>query len=97
MNTSAIIHQVVGIIRQELPETHWQIFLFGSQADGTSHVTSDIDIGILGPVAIPLEKMAAIREATNCIRTLRSIDIVDLRSVSQRFQKQALKQAKVLN
>lgn len=97
MNTRAIIHRAVSIIHHELPGAHWQVFLFGSQANATAHATSDIDIGILGLTTVSLEKMAAIREAMDRIPTLRSIDVVDLRSVSQRFQKQALERAKVLN
>jgi len=59
--------------------------------------TSDIDIGILGKNAAPRSDMAQILEKIEDVPTLRSIDIVDLKTKSEDFRKNILKDAKTLN
>ncbi len=95
MTTDAIIREVAKIIRARLGG-EYRIVLFGSQARGDARDTSDIDIGILGEHEVPWDTYLAIRRDVESVRTLRHIDVVDLRSVRDAFREQALQEGKEL-
>jgi predicted nucleotidyltransferase len=96
MELTETIQHVVRAIRKFLPDEHWKILLFGSWAKGTSQTSSDLDIGIMGPEAVPWYTMVKILEEIETIPTLRSIDIVDLRSTDERFRSVVLPTAKAV-
>ena len=96
MDKKAVIEEVVKIVRNYLSE-EYKIFLFGSWAKGNAQETSDIDIGILGPMKVSQEVVMRIKGAAEAIPTLRSIDIVDLAGKSDEYKGRILGYAEVLN
>jgi predicted nucleotidyltransferase len=76
-------------------ESH-EIFIFGSEARGTSTRRSDIDVGILGPQPVPLAAIRRIRDELEKILTLRLFDVVDLSSADVSFRQTALRDARKL-
>ncbi len=94
MDKKIIIREIIKIIRRHLPSEDFKIFLFGSQARGDSHPTSDIDIGILGKQKAPWDIMLRITGEAEAIPTLRKIDIVDLKKADASFRKEVLSYAK---
>ena len=92
MHPQAIIKQVVNIIQSHLPREYAPV-LFGSHARGDALETSDIDIGIIGKRIAPWEEMVEIKQEIENIQTLRSVEVVDLNSVSEKFKKKALSEA----
>lgn len=96
MEREKIIKETVRIIRRYLPRGY-KIILFGSWTKGTAHEGSDLDIGILGRGAVPEEVMRRITHEVEGIPTLRTIEVVDLRSKSEPFRRNALKSARPLS
>ncbi len=96
MEKDKIIKEVVRIVREDISDDY-KIFLFGSWAKGNALETSDIDIGILGKEKVAWSSMAKILEKVENIRTLRSIDVVDLNSVDKSFRDSVVKYAKILS
>ena len=96
MEIQQIISEVVGIIRKYLP-SEYRVILFGSWAKGDASETSDVDIGVLGPNRVEWSIMSKITDDIEDIRTLRSIDIVDLRVKGERFRENVMASAKVLD
>ena len=96
MERKEIIKETVRIIRRHLPR-NYKIILFGSWAKGTAYETSDIDVGILGKGTVPEEVMRRIAQEAEGIPTLRTVEVVDLRSKSEPFRRSALKSAKSLS
>lgn len=74
------------MVRRYLPDPAYQVFLFGSRAEGTHHPRSDIDIGIDGPAPVPMETLAALQEEFEEAPTLYTIEVVDFRRVSPDFR-----------
>jgi predicted nucleotidyltransferase len=74
------------VIRRYLPDPAYRIFLFGSRAAGSARKSSDIDIGIEGPAAVPSPALAAIQDELEEAPTLYTIDIVDFTRVPQKFR-----------
>lgn len=64
----------------------YRVFFFGSRVKGSSSPTSDIDIGIEGPVPVPRSIMAKIREDIDGLPTLYTIDFVDFSRTSRGFR-----------
>lgn len=95
MSTDKIIGRVVRIIKKHLSGDR-RIFLFGSMAKGNALDTSDVDIGILGRKKIPVSAMVKIKEEVEKIKTLRKVDVVDLKSMSRIFRDAAIMSGKVL-
>ena len=96
MEKDEIVKKTAGIVREYVPN-NCKIYIFGSWAKGDALETSDIDIGILGEKKVAWSSMAKILEKVEDIRTLRSIDVVDLNSVDKSFKNNVMKYAKILN
>lgn len=73
-----------------------RLLLFGSWAQGKALPQSDLDIAVQCKRALPFSKMVELRAELEKIPTLRSIDLVDLNAVDDRFKNNILKDAKVL-
>ncbi len=71
--------------------------MFGSRVKGDSWETSDIDVGIEGPKALPSRVRFALEEEIEHLPTLYTIDLVDFKEVSPKFKKEALKWTEYLN
>ncbi len=93
MEPQKIIQTVVNIIHNYLTPEYKPV-LFGSFARGDALNTSDIDIGIIGKEKVRWDIMVKIKQEIENIPTLRSIDIVDLNTVSDKFKNKALAEAK---
>lgn len=91
-----LLREVVRIVRQCVPEESYRILLFGSWVTLESLPTSDIDVGILGPGPVDGLAIARIHEHIDRLPTLRKIEIVDLRSVEDRFRVKAERNAEQL-
>lgn len=92
MEPQKIIQSTVNIIHNYLTQEYKPI-LFGSFARGDGLKNSDIDIGIIGKEKVPWNIMVKIKQKIEDIPTLRSIDIVDLNTVSDKFKNKALAEA----
>lgn len=84
------------IISNFIDLNRYQLFVFGSRAKGTARKFSDYDVGIAGKKEVPFKKLALIKEALEDSDLPYIIDVVDLVSASQEFQKIALTGAKKL-
>jgi len=73
-----------------------KIVLFGSRAAGRAHDRSDFDIGIEGNAPLDIRSFMELKDRLESIRTLYSIDLVDLRKCPSRFRAEALKETKTL-
>ncbi len=96
MEKDKIIKETVQIVKENISDDY-KVVLFGSWAKGNALETSDIDIGILGKEKVAWSSMAKILEKVENIRTLRSIDVVDLNSVDKSFRDSVVKYAKILS
>jgi len=68
-----------------------EVIWFGSWPKGTAHSHADIDIAISGPTVFLPERLAELRAGIEDMATLHEIDIVDLHTVSERFQQEILR------
>jgi len=68
-----------------------RVFFFGSRVEGKGDERSDIDIGIEGPKALPLETIAQIKEGLSGLPTLYSFDVVDFTQADDDFKEVAKK------
>ena len=92
MTDSEIIQKVAKIVRREVKQ-EFRLFLFGSRAEKTNDVRSDVDIGILAGNPISAKQLFTIREKIDEIPTLLKIDFLDFAAVDDEFQNVALKTA----
>ena len=79
--------QILAIIFQFLDPDTTNVFLFGSQAEQTSTIYSDIDIGVITQKQIADSIFMSLNEGLNYnVDTLRRIDLVDFRRVDKAFR-----------
>lgn len=71
-------------------DTSYQVFLFGSRAEGKNRQWSDADIGILGQQKVPNDKLVEIESVLSESDIPYLVDIVDFKSVTPEFAKIAL-------
>ena len=84
LSADEILAEVAGIVASYLPDA--QIFLFGSRAKGDARETSDFDIAVDAGSKISLGVIARIKDEIDELRTLKSIDIIDLNRVNPKFK-----------
>lgn len=89
--------EILTIIGKYLDLKKYKVFFFGSRVERRGSERSDIDIGIEGPKAIPLEIFAKIKEEIDEIPTLYKIDIVDFKKVGKDFYKVAKRHIEEIN
>ena len=95
LSADEILAEVAHIIARFLPDA--RIFLFGSRARGDAEQTSDFDFAIDAGSKIPLDAIARIEDEIEELRTLKSIDIVDLNRVNPAFKTIILKTGVILH
>jgi uncharacterized protein len=83
--------EIVEIISKYLDLNKYKVFFFGSRVRGDNFERADIDLGIEGPAEISAKIMLEIKEELENIRMLYKIDLVDFKTVSEKFKKEALK------
>ena len=72
------------ILAAEIPER--AVLAFGSRACWTAKAHSDLDLAILGDGPLPLDRMAALREAFEDSDLPFKVDLVDWHGVEARFR-----------
>ncbi len=73
-----------------------KVVLFGSRATGQARPRSDFDIGIDGDSPLDAVSFQRLVDQLDRIDTLYRIDLVDMQTVSEKFRRTAMKQAKVI-
>ncbi len=89
--------EMLQILGKHLDLSKYRVFFFGSRVSGGGDERSDIDVGIEGLDPIPATAMFAIQEEIENIPTLYKIEIVDFRSVDERFREVALQHIESIN
>jgi predicted nucleotidyltransferase len=85
-----LTNQVKQIVSEELRDMQpYVVFFFGSRVTGINTDRSDIDIGIEATECIPPHVIGEIQERLNELPMLYSVDVVDFKSVDERFYKLA--------
>jgi len=83
--------EIVEIVGKHLDINSYRIFFFGSRVKGDNFPRADIDIGIEGPEEIPAGIKLEIEDELEELPTLYKFDLVDFKTVSDKFKKDALK------
>jgi uncharacterized protein len=63
-----------------------EVRVFGSRIDGTAKKYSDLDLALVSEKEIPSEQMEAMRDAFSGSSIPIMVDIVDYKTVSERFK-----------
>lgn len=74
-----------------------KIFIFGSRVRGDNFPRTDIDIGIDCQKEISGETIEKIKNEIDSLPTLYKFDIVDFKTISEEFKKEALKDIEYVN
>ena len=85
-----VVRAVSAIVRTALRDPAFRVVLFGSWATRQAWPRSDIDIGIDGPEPVDARVLAEIRDSVDRLRTLYTVDLVDLRLASPEVRRHAL-------
>ncbi len=92
-----IIQKIKAALASIGPELRgYRVVLFGSRAAGNARPRSDFDVGVLGPLPLPLASFYKVQDLLDDLDTLYRIDWVDLNRVSAEFRRQALLATEVL-
>lgn len=75
------------IFKKHLDMANYRAFFFGSRITGSCRPNSDIDVGIEGREAIPLQILESIKSEVENLPILYKIDIVDFSAVPKEFNK----------
>jgi predicted nucleotidyltransferase len=78
------------VLEDNLRDISYRAFIFGSQANKTELIRSDIDVGILADNAIPAKNFVRISNAIEDLPMLYKIDMVDFTQVGERFKTVAM-------
>lgn len=92
MNFEESLKFIRQTVYKYLPEEEYEVFIYGSRADGTAQKWSDIDVGIKGKGKVPFEKILSIKEEIEDSKIPYKVDVVDFTTVSDKFRKFALKE-----
>lgn len=91
MEIEEVKKEIVKILKDELFNTEYAAFFFGSRITGTNSSTSDLDVGIEGKNFVPKNILRNIKSRCESISTLYSIDIVDFYFLNDDFKEVAKK------
>jgi predicted nucleotidyltransferase len=82
--------EILTIVGHYLNLNEYHVFFFGSRVSKRSDERSDIDVGIEGPAAIPVEVMGNISDELKKLPILYKIEAVDFKKVPSDFRKIAM-------
>lgn len=97
MGIEEIKKEIAAIVKKNLGQGDYRLFLFGSRARGDNWERSDIDIGIEAKEPISPAIKLQIEEDLNSLPTLYKFDLVDFKAVTDKFKEEALKNIDQLN
>lgn len=83
--------EILEIVSKYLDPDLFRVFFFGSRVRGDNFPRADIDLGVEGPKKIPASVKIKIGEELEKLPLLYKIDLVDFKSVSEKFKREALK------
>ena len=89
MEIKDVKEEISKILRDELSNSDYSAFFFGSRITGTNSPTSDLDVGIEGKNPVSVDILRSIKSRCESIPTLYSIDVVDFSFLSDDFIKVA--------
>jgi predicted nucleotidyltransferase len=78
----------IELVQKLLNQTPYEAFLFGSRANGTSRITSDWDIAIIGKEKLNPILLMEIEEAIEKANFLQKVDLVDVFTASPALRKE---------
>ncbi|MDA8131850.1 MAG: nucleotidyltransferase domain-containing protein [Elusimicrobia bacterium] len=81
---------LLAIAGRRLDLARYKLFFFGSRVTNKGDDNSDIDVGIMGPEAVPPKAMAEMKEDIENLPTLYKIDLVDFSTLAEDFKNVAL-------
>ncbi len=74
-------------IYKHLPADSYEVFLFGSRAEGKNRKWSDADVGILGNERVPTGKLVEIESELSESDIPYLVEVVDFKAVTPEFAK----------
>lgn len=89
--------ELLAIFARHLDLKQYRVFLFGSRVRGDNFDRSDIDVGVEGPAELNSSDKLQIEEEIDRLPTLYKFDLVDFKTVSAKFRKEALNNVEYLN
>lgn len=89
MDPDEIPAKVYHLFRKEFSDNQARLFLIGSRAKGTAGSYSDFDFAVVSKEPIDPKKLSKFRASVEELKTLYTIEIVDLNRVSEEFRKTA--------
>ncbi len=92
MNADADLAGVRQIVVSRLAPHQARVYLFGSRADGSAHLSSDVDVAILPRSPLPTGLLAEVREALEDSLIPLRVDVVDLSETDRRFREAVLRE-----
>ena len=87
---------ILKTILKELGTSDLKVYLFGSRVDQTEKISSDMDIAIESSLPLDLAKLGKIKEVFEESELPYTVDIIDLKRVSNAFRKNVLSQGVLL-
>ena len=85
------------IILAHIPLNEYSVFVFGSRAGNELKAYSDLDIGVLGEMSLPVDTLNKIKNLLNDSTIPYKVDLIDFRNVSDEFKRIAMKKIQVWN
>jgi predicted nucleotidyltransferase len=84
------------VLSNNLNGISYHAFIFGSQANKTTLIRSDIDLGIIAEDEISNLQLSKIHAAIEDLPMLYKVDLVNFKDVDERFKSIALKNVEAL-
>ena len=81
---------IKSVVNENLDRSKYKVFVFGSRTQTKHRKFSDIDIGILGPKALPVLTLLQIKDGLSNSDIPYLVDVVDFSTVSENFKKIAM-------
>ena len=78
------LDRVARLLGAQVPEC--EVRAFGSRVSGGAKPYSDLDLVLLGPARLPLDRLAALREAFAESELPIRVDLVDWHALSEAFR-----------
>lgn len=92
--TSAALDEARAIVRRSLRGLTVEVYLFGSRADGSARMASDLDIAVLPLGPLPVDALARLQEALEESTIPYEVDVVDLSRVVPSFRERVMREGR---